>query len=190
MAVRAMPGQMVSILRQELDSLVRVVFLLAQDDQAYWQQLLHDSVSGVQWRRSGSKQRVTDREMVELADRLHGWTKSVYAFGCAFIHLSSFHDHQTRDPLDQVTQAERDAIIRHLRYYHGGPTGASPRFTDVVPLLPMVFTKIADNLECYLAQVQRGESLEQWDGPTSRRRRPAAKPADAPAAKTLDRRTP
>lgn len=161
MAVRAMPGQMVSILRQELDSLVRVVFLLAQDDVAYRQQLLHDSVSGIQWLRRGSKQRVTDREMVALTDQLHGWTKSVYAFGCAFIHLSSFHDHQVRDPLDQVTQAERQAIIQHLRNYHGGPGGASPRFADVVPLLPMVFTKIADNLECYLTQVQRGKSLEQ-----------------------------
>jgi hypothetical protein len=98
-AVQGIPGQMVSILRQELDSLVRVVFLLSQADRQYRSQLIEDSVAGRRWHRRNSRQHVTDREMVQLTDTLHGWTKSVYAFGCAFIHLSSFHDHHVRDPL-------------------------------------------------------------------------------------------
>lgn len=159
-AVRALPGQMISVLRQELDSLVRVVFLLAQDDREYRHRLIEDSVSGRRWQRSHSTQAVTDREMVDLTDRLHGWTKSVYAFGCAFIHLSSFHDHQTRDPLKQVSETERTAILEHLRHYHGGPHGASPRFSDIVPFLPKVFTKIADNLECYVKQVEQDGGIE------------------------------
>lgn len=97
--------------------------------------------------------------MVDLADTLHGWTKSVYTFGCAFIHLSNLHDYQSRDPLDQISETERAAIVEHLRYYHGGPVAASPRFGDVVPLLPAVFAKIADNLECYVKQLERGEDL-------------------------------
>jgi hypothetical protein len=92
--------------------------------------------------------------MVELADTLHGWTKSVYSFGCAFIHLSSFHDHQVRDPLDQISVEERDAILAHLRYYQDGPPGPSQRFADVVPLMPRVFEKIADNLECYIKDLE------------------------------------
>ena len=153
-AVRTLPGQMVSILRQELDSLVRVVFLLSQSDRTYRTKLIEDSVAGRRWNRRNSKHSVTDREMVELADTLHGWTKSVYSFGCAFIHLSSFHDHQVRDPLDQISVEERDAILAHLRYYHGGPPGPSPRFADVVPLMPRVFEKIADNLECYIKDLE------------------------------------
>lgn len=98
--------------------------------------------------------------MVDLTDTLHGWTKSVYAFGCAFIHLSNLHDYQVRDPLGQITETERKAILDHLRYYHGGPHGASPGFADVVPYLPMVFTKIADNLECYVKQVEQDGELE------------------------------
>jgi hypothetical protein len=159
-AVRALPGQMVSVLRQELDSLVRVVFLLAQADRAYRHLLIEESVSGRRWKHPNSKKVVTDREMVDLTDRLHGWTKSVYAFGCAVIHLSSFHDHKARDPLDQVSESERKAILDHLRHYHGGPNGSSPRFADVVPYLPMVFTKIADNLECYVKQVEQDGDLE------------------------------
>jgi hypothetical protein len=98
--------------------------------------------------------------MVHLTNTLHGWTKSVYAFGCAFIHLSSFHDYQDRDPLKQITVDERNAILAHLRYYHGGPSQVSPSFSDVVPLLPMVFMKIADNLECYVKELERDGDLQ------------------------------
>ncbi len=100
LALRALSGQMVSTLRQEFDSLVRVVFLLAQGDRHCRHQLIGDVVSGRKWTRSGSLKPITDREMVDLANALHGWTKSVYAFGCAFIHLSHLHDYQTRGPLD------------------------------------------------------------------------------------------
>jgi len=160
LVLRALPGQMISVLRQELDSLVRVVFLLAQGDRSYRHRLIDDSVSGRRWCRRDSKQPVTDREMVDLTDTLHGWTKSVYAFGCAFIHLSNLHDHQARDPLDQISDTERKAILDHLRYYHGGPPGASPGFSEVVPYLPMVFTKIADHLECYVKEVEQDGELE------------------------------
>jgi hypothetical protein len=160
-ALRFLPGQMASVLRQELDSLVRVVFLLSQSDRRYRGALIADSVAGRRWRRVNSRHPVTDQEMVELADTLHGWTKSVYAFGCAFIHLSNLHDYQVRDPLDQISEGERNAILAHLRYYHGAPSGWSPRFSDVVPLLPMVFTKIADNLGCYLKELERDGDLER-----------------------------
>ena len=159
-ALRALPGQMVATLRQELDSLVRVVFLLAQSDQHYRHRLIEDAVSGRKWTQPDSRKAVTDRDMVELTDALHGWTKSVYAFGCAFIHLSHLHDYQARDPLDQIAEAEKNAILGHLRYYHGGPNGKAPRFADIVPLLPAVFAKIADNLECYVKQLEKDEAIE------------------------------
>jgi hypothetical protein len=161
LAVRDLPGQMISILRQELDSLVRVIYLLAQKDHRYRQRLIEDAVSGKKWTRSGSKKPITDREMVELADTLRGWTKSAYTFGCAFIHLSSFHDYRERDPLAQISETERKAIIEHLRYYHGGPMRSVPLFSDIVPLLPAVFDKIASNLECYVADLESGEDLEE-----------------------------
>lgn len=62
LVLRALPGQMISVLRQELDSLVRVVFLLAQGDRSYRHRLIDDSVSGRRWCRRDSKQPVTDRE--------------------------------------------------------------------------------------------------------------------------------
>ena len=159
-AVRALPGQMVAILRQELDSMVRVIYLLSQRDRSYRSKLIEDAASGRKWTHPNSRKVITDREMVDLANSLHGWTKSVYSFGCAFIHLSNLHDHKVRDPLGQIPEAERSAILQHLRYYYGGPHGDSPAFDDVVPLLPRVFQKIADNLEYYVKQVEGGGTLE------------------------------
>ena len=50
---------------------------------------------------------ITDKEMVELAQELQGWTESVYKFGCAFIHLSGLHDYNSRDPLSLVSEIGR-----------------------------------------------------------------------------------
>jgi len=62
--------------------------------------------------------------------------------------------------LDQISEAERNAVLSHLRHYHGGPRGSSPRFSDIIPLLPGVFRKIADNLEYYVKQIEQDGSLE------------------------------
>lgn len=159
-ALHSLPGQMVSVLRQELDSLVRVVYLLAQDDRGERQRLIKDAAMGRKWTHAASARPVTDREMVDLTDGLHGWTKSVYAFGCGFIHLSHLHDYKTRDPLQQIPAAERVAVLGHLRTYHGGPGGPDPMFADIVPMLPAVFDKIAGNLENYLKELERDGDLD------------------------------
>lgn len=149
-------GQMVSVLRQELDSMVRVIYLLTQRPER--RELLIDaSVRGEQWSRTSSRAKVTDKEMVELAQTLQGWTQSVYKFGCAFIHLSGLHDYNDRDPLSQLPGEERKDILAHCRYYHGGPAPAAESFEDLVPYLPRVLAKIAGNLECYLKALEDGE---------------------------------
>ena len=53
LALSALPGQMVSVLRQELDSLVRVIFVLSQGDRAYRRQLVEASAR----RKLGSRRK-------------------------------------------------------------------------------------------------------------------------------------
>ena len=120
MSKAGLAGQMGAILRQELDSMVRVIYLLAQtpDHRA---SLIDSAVSGKKWFQKKSKGAVTDKEMVELAKQLQGWTLSVYKFGCAFINLSAIHDCDDRDPLRQLPVHQRNDIIQHCRHYHGGP---------------------------------------------------------------------
>ena len=149
-------GQMASVLRQELDSMVRVIYLLTQTPER--RNLLIDaSVRGEKWSQEASRAKVTDKEMVELAQTRQDWTLSVYKFGCAFIHLSDLHDYNDRDPLARLPVAERDDILEHCRKYHGGPAHGAERFDDLVPFLPHILNKISGNLECYLSALENGE---------------------------------
>lgn len=158
LAEAGLAGQMTAVLRQELHSMVRVIYLLTQNLQRQ-KTLIEVSVRGEKWFRENSRSHVTDKEMVDLSQNLQGWTRSVYKFGCAFIHLSGLHDYNDRDPLGQLPIQERDDIIQHCRYYHGGPSSSDPNFNDLVPFLPPVLEKIAGNLECYLKQLEKGELL-------------------------------
>ena len=49
--------------------------------------------------------------MADLAQHHQGWTLSVYKFGCTFIHLSSVHDYNDRDPLEQLPDDERQTFF-------------------------------------------------------------------------------
>ncbi len=146
-------GSMVSVLRQELDSMVRVIYLLQQGSRRR-DSLVAAAVNGERWSQEASRGKVTDREMVDLAQSLQGWTQSVYKFGCAFIHLSNLHDYNDRDPLSLISVQEREDILHHCRYYHGGPSEPNPRFSDLVPFFPSVLEKLASNLEWYLKDLE------------------------------------
>ncbi|TKZ17998.1 hypothetical protein FAP39_13660 [Shimia litoralis] len=155
-------GQMISVLRQELDSMVRVIYLLTQDQQRR-ENLIHASVNGKRWLREGSKKPVTDREMVELARKLHGWARSVYLFGCSFIHLSNLHDYNDRDPFLLVSEQERRSLIDHCRHYHGGPNSNAKSFSALLPYLPKVLEKVSNNLEYYLGELEKGDQMAPFD---------------------------
>lgn len=152
-------GQMIAVLRQELDSMVRVIYLLAQSCERRTL-LIESSVNGKKWSQQNSKGAITDREMVDLAQHLQGWTRSVYKFGCAFIHLSNLHDYNDRDPLTELPVEERADILGHCRYYHGGPVSDEATFQDMIPYFPSVLEKISQNLEFYLEHLERGDPFE------------------------------
>lgn len=160
----ALLGQQVSLLRQELDSMVRVIYLLSVTDRTRRSKLISDATQGKKWRGETSG-RVTDREMVDLAQRLDGWVGAVYRFGCSFIHLSSYHDYRSRDPIKALTTDERVQLLYYLRYYHGGPPNDDFTFSELAPYLPLVFDKIASNLESRLQMLERGGQLDPHDMP-------------------------
>lgn len=146
-----------SILRQELDSMVRVIFLLSLSEPAERQRLLSSAVSGRDWELptpKGKLRKVTDREMVERAQGFHGWVRNVYLFGCSFIHLSDRHDYLARDPFRALPLAERDWIAQYLRLYHGGEASSDSTFREISAYAPRVLSKISSNLELYLVRLE------------------------------------
>jgi hypothetical protein len=152
-----------SILRQELDSMIRVIYLLAIKNLPERRRLIQQTLCGQKWQvksPKGKYRNVTDREMVDLAQELQGWTQSVYRFGCAFTHLSDFHNHFARNPFDGLSPEEKYHVLSHMRSYHGGPQNDNPNMRELAMYVPMVFDKIAGNLECYLGHLERGEREE------------------------------
>ncbi len=145
-------GQVISVLRQELDSMVRVIYLLNQslDEREH---LVNLTLNGQKWKLRNRTQ-VTDKQMVDLADTLNGWTKSVYKFGCAFIHLSSFHGYAYNDPFENLDTDEISDIKSHLNQYHGFPLEEDLSIQTISFYLPMVFEKIASNLDCYIRNLE------------------------------------
>lgn len=155
-----LPGATSSILRQELDSMVRVIYLLSIQDIAERRRLVGLTLSGQKWRISGSGKNidVTDRAMVDIANQIHGWALSVYRFGCSFIHLSNLHDYDDRNPLDTVDVQHKIEILEHLRKHHGGPQSVNPTFKDISSYFPSVFEKIKGNLECYIEDLEADQT--------------------------------
>ena len=149
----------VGIRRQELDSLILVMYLLSLDDRRERARLVADAVEGRRWRNSSGKT-ITDREMVKLANKLTGWAESVYRFGCAFIHLSNFHDRVARDPFKALPASEKRDIISHIEYYHGDLPTKTPGIEDLVPFIPRVLHKVTGNLHTYLVRLERSGHLD------------------------------
>jgi len=152
-----LPAIIAYILRQELDSMVRVIYLLSIPDIEERKILMRQTISGKKLTfdtKKGRQREITDREIVELSNQLQGWTRSVYKFGCAFIHLSNFHDYKSKNPFDFLDVTEKKDILSHMRNYHGGPSSDSPSFEELAIYFPMVFEKIKSNLECYLKELE------------------------------------
>jgi hypothetical protein len=157
-----------SILRQELDSMIHVIYLLSVADLTERQRLINSTLQGERWKvctAKGKWRDVTDREMVNLAQHLQGWTQSVYEFGCAFVHLSDFHNHPAQNPFDNLNESERQDILSHMRHYHGGPHRDNPDMAELASYVPQVFKKIASNLEYYLEKLEQDMMLdeEEWN---------------------------
>lgn len=150
-----------SILRQELDSMIRVIYLLQISDLAERSRLIKSTLLGEKWKvptSKGKSRDVTDREMVDISQKLQGWTQSVYRFGCAFVHLSDFHNHHAQNPFQRLTEAEQQDVLSHMRNYHGGPLHDNPTMEEFSQYLPRIFEKIADNLTCYVEHLECGET--------------------------------
>lgn len=151
-----------SILRQELDSMIRVIYLLSIKDLPERHRLIESTLRGEKWKvitRNGKWKNVTDRDMVELSQKLIGWTQSVYKFGCAFVHLSDFHNHFMENPFTKLSQTEKQDILSHMRYYHGGPSHDDLDMAELSLYVPRIFEKVAGNLECYLKHLEKNETL-------------------------------
>lgn len=146
-------GVAIGLLRQEIDSFVRLVYLDSVHSPDA-QKLLQEFADGERWTISSGKSRVTDRTMVDIAKANYFWVEIAYTFGCKLIHLSQLADYNTTDPFQQMPPDDLNEIVGYLRQYHGYSDGDIdlPRFTV---LLPNVMNKIAGKVEEYCEKLDQ-----------------------------------
>lgn len=157
-----MLSPVISILRQELDSMIRVIYLLLINDLSERERLIQQTLNGERWKTKTSKgkwENVTDRKMVKASQNFQSWTKSVYEFGCSFIHLSHLHDSLAENPFKKLPQEEQRQILSHMRFYHQCPMCDHPSMEELASYIPRVFEKISDNLECYLKNLEQNKTI-------------------------------
>lgn len=152
---RSMSGAF-GILRQELDTLVRAMFLLRQRMEVR-EMLISQTLSGEKWRLPDGSL-ITDREMVDLATELEGWSEYVYKLGCAFIHLSDLHSGEDADLAARLSEEQVRDIQRYVRHYHGVEISDDVRLAELFAVSSGVFRKISGNLDCYLDHIADDEA--------------------------------
>lgn len=145
-------GNAVSVLRQELDSMVRIIYLLSCPKDRRLT-LINNTLDGAKWN-------VTDRTMVDYSNQYWGWTQFVYKFGCAFIHLSQFHAYLTEDPFSKISDTDKQAITSYLHQYHEFPMNEDLTVLTLEPYLLKVFEKVSDNMLYELQKLERGYDIE------------------------------
>ncbi|MDG9674675.1 hypothetical protein [Micromonospora sp. DH14] len=147
-----------SLLRMELDSLIRVNYLRTHPHDR--SQILSACVAGLGFgipRHDGvGVRRIRDTVMVPSG----GWERRVYDFGNRFVHLTEAHNHTERDPFMALPEDERKVIVEYLDHYHRGKSGVAilsvdSAFGDVALYAPHVLEKIADNTRYSLEEVGR-----------------------------------
>jgi hypothetical protein len=154
-------GQVMSVLRHELDSMVRVMFLLSINDMELREHYINQTLDGKRWVNPKTKKLITDKSMVCLANRLYGWAEYVYKLGCAFIHLSAMTYYRYRNPFLLLPPSEREDIKRYLNQYHEFPNEIELNMDTIVPYLCKIFDKVSGNLSFYVDELREGKILEQ-----------------------------
>ena len=146
-------GIAIGLLRQEIDTFLRLVYLNAVGKRRA-RQLIEQFAAGERWTALGSKKWITEREMVQVAVQRYFWVEIAYRFGCHLIHLSKLHDYKSVDPFSVIDVKEQRAIVQFLHDYHGYPD-ADIDFGRFSKLLPAVMNKISGKVAEYCCAIER-----------------------------------
>ena len=137
-----------SILRLELDSLIRVAYLNSINDINQMECLLKQFNKGKRWKYE--KQLITDRAMLNnvMWNLGLGWAQPIYDICCAFIHLSPYHDWGEIEPTRAISDLERSSIVQYVKEQQNICLANDFEFSDLVKISSGVFDKLHRNLEC------------------------------------------
>lgn len=148
-------GASASIIRQEIDNLMRVDYLAFSIPLPDRDRLCSDFFSGARWQKPSPKKgklmAIRDVEFHTYAKKNHGWISLAYEASSNFVHLTNFWHYEMSDPLAAMPANDIAEIVFYLGEYHGF-TGPDLTMKILLEYLPQVFEKIRSNVEGYVDQ--------------------------------------
>ena len=153
---KRLPIMIAPLIRQEIDSFIKVVYLLTLKDKAMREGLCKRTLENKKWN-------LAECELVNITDKLIGWTKLTYKFGCAFIHLSGHHGHLAKHPFCGYSQDDRRTISEYMETYHQFQITENTHISDIEQKYNAILMKIHSNLKNYVEKLRSGESIKPED---------------------------
>ena len=156
-------GNCISILRQEIDTFIRIIYLGRLDSVHERERLITLTFNDEKWNTltiNNKTKNITDKDMVDIASEIKGYVQYLYKFGCGFIHLSNYHNYKTENPFDRLNLGEQIDIKFYLHQYHGFPIENDLTIETIEYLIPDVFNKISQNMLYYNEQLLNNGSID------------------------------
>ena len=158
-------GQMGAIIRQELDSLLRVDYFKRLSEQEKKDTLAKFLANEKRTFPSDANMLETNTIKYELPSKdcdeeielmlgamSMGWTRFIYSIGCSLIHLTQLHNSGEVEPQLAFTDEERREIVEGVNCWQKLAMKSSFRisqdftFNDLVMAAPAAFHKLRSNL--------------------------------------------
>jgi hypothetical protein len=148
-------GNCISIMRQELDQAVKLLFLLnsTKDEQ---KQFIESSINNHKWfkvNRDNTKDYITEDVLTTYSETLKGWDRSIYEFGLAFGSLTNTFNYGTRDPIKSIGENDKETIYKYIYEYHNKGFPREYDLSKLILELPTILNKISIQLQSYIDQL-------------------------------------
>jgi hypothetical protein len=148
-------GNCITILCQELDQVLKILFLLKRR-QHEKEHLIDLTINSQKWHlqnKDNKKEYITDGILIKFAQSLEGWEKSIYEFGFSFKSLSTNYNYLLKNPIRSLKNNEREKIHSYIQEYHIRDFSIDFTLDDLIPILPMIFELVSNNLKAYIEKL-------------------------------------
>jgi hypothetical protein len=148
-------GNCISIMRQELDQVIKLLYLLNSTTNEQ-KQFIESSINNRKWfkvNRDNTKDYITEEVLTTYSETLNGWDKSIYEFGLAFGSLANTFNYGTRDPIKSIGENDKDKIYQYIYEYHNKDFPKDYDLSKLILELPTILNKISIQLQSYMDQL-------------------------------------
>ncbi len=142
-------GNCISILCQELDQYIRLLFLFKQP-QHIRDELIGHSINNQKWYYTNNENKkviITDQHIEDFAKGLQEWDSDIFEFRNIFYKITINFNYILRDPIKGLNEMERELLYKYIREYHDSDFPKQYSINDLFPILPAIFTRIYESIK-------------------------------------------